>query len=94
MKALAKGLKLCLPDIVSDTQRSIHKEQTILDGNLVANELGDSRVKSGRKVFVLKLDIEKSYDHVDWGFMVWIMDQMGFGTKWRSWIECCTNIIA
>ena len=32
---------------------------------------------------VCKLDIEKAYDNVDWGFLQYIMERMGFGVKWR-----------
>lgn len=36
-----------------------------------------------------KLDIQKAYDHVNWSFLLIILGQMGFGSKWLKWIEFC-----
>jgi mannosylglycoprotein endo-beta-mannosidase len=35
----------------------------------------------------LKLDIAKAFDTVRWDFLMEVMQQMGFGNKWRSWIS-------
>ncbi|RVX03364.1 putative ribonuclease H protein [Vitis vinifera] len=51
----------------------------IMDTMLVANEAIDSIVKSNRGVILCKLDIEKAYDHVDWDFLLAMMEKMGLG---------------
>lgn len=36
-----------------------------------------------------KLDIEKAYDRVDWDFLSYMLRIMGFGSKWRRWMQEC-----
>lgn len=38
-----------------------------------------------------KVDFEKVLDSLNWSFLDSIMDQMGFCTKWRSWIKGCLH---
>ncbi|MCH95123.1 LINE-1 reverse transcriptase like, partial [Trifolium medium] len=45
--------------------------------------------KSGRSCLVLKVDFEKAYDSVDWGFLEYMLQRFGFGAKWIEWIKAC-----
>ena len=53
----------------------------ILDAVLIANEAIDSILKNNELGILCKLDIEKVYDHVDWSFLLIVMQKMGFGEK-------------
>ena len=41
----------------------------ILGAVLIINEMMDEKRRSGEEGVVFKIDFEKAYDHVDWGFL-------------------------
>ncbi|EOY19422.1 Uncharacterized protein TCM_044508 [Theobroma cacao] len=54
-----------------------------------ANEVIDILEKGQKGGFLFKVDFEKAYDSVDWGFLQFIMGKIGFARKWRKWIMGC-----
>ena len=48
------------------------KGQQILDFVLIASECIDSRLKTGIPRVLCKLDVEKAYNHVNWGFLMYM----------------------
>jgi hypothetical protein len=41
----------------------------------------------GTKGVTLKLDFEKAYDKVHWGFLIKCMSSRGFSDTWCRWVE-------
>ncbi|XP_071726765.1 uncharacterized mitochondrial protein AtMg01250-like [Rutidosis leptorrhynchoides] len=39
-----------------------------------------------RKSFVFKADFEKTFDSLNWQYLLTVLELKGFGVKWRSWI--------
>jgi len=37
----------------------------------------------------VKVDFEKTYDLVDWDFLMYMLDKLGFHKKWIHWIKAC-----
>ena len=64
----------------------------ITDAVLIANEATYSILKSNEGAILCKVDIEKVYDHVEWSFLLSVMEKMGFGEKWLRWIKWCLTI--
>ncbi|RVW51176.1 Tetratricopeptide repeat protein SKI3 [Vitis vinifera] len=64
---------------------------SVVDAVLIANEVVDEKRRSGEEGVVFKIDFEKAYDHVDWGFLDHVLQRKGFSQKWRSWIRGCLS---
>ena len=69
------------------------KGRQILDSFLIASECIDNRLKSGVPGVLCNLDVEKAYDHVSWGFLMYMLQRCGFSEKWRNWIMCCISTV-
>ncbi|GJU62417.1 RNA-directed DNA polymerase, eukaryota, reverse transcriptase zinc-binding domain protein [Tanacetum coccineum] len=50
-------------------------------GKILANRLS--------KIF--KVDFEKAFDSLKWDFLDLVMEKLGFGIKWLSWIKGCLH---
>jgi len=71
------------------------KDRQILDGVLIANEVVDEARKLKKKLMLFKVDFEKAYDPVDWGYLDAVMCEMTFPVLWRKWLkECVTTTTA
>ena len=81
-KVLANRLKSVMGEVISDSQQAFVQGRQILDAVLIANKTLDSRLKDNKSGFLLKMDIEKAFDHVKWDFLMEVMSKMGFGHRW------------
>lgn len=64
----------------------------IVDGVLFANEIVSYTKQKKAKLFCFKMDFEKAFDSVNWGFLRDVMVQMDFGNRWCKWISFCLTI--
>ncbi|RVX07383.1 putative ribonuclease H protein [Vitis vinifera] len=78
-------------EVISDSQHAFVHGRQILDVVLIANEALDSRLKDNIPGLLLKMDIEKAFDHVNWNFLMEVMSKMGFGHRWINWIKWCCS---
>uniref|UniRef100_A0A803QQM3 Reverse transcriptase domain-containing protein n=1 Tax=Cannabis sativa TaxID=3483 RepID=A0A803QQM3_CANSA len=90
-KTLATRLRGVLGETISETQSAFVEGRQILDSVLMANEAVEDYRSRGKKGIVLKIDFEKAYDRVDWGFLDLVMRKKGFGERWTKWIRGCVS---
>lgn len=96
-KLLANKLKTLLPKIISPTQSPYVPGCLITNNILVAYELMHylKKIRKRGSGFIsLKLDISKSYDHVEWSFLEEIMHRMGFTNSWINRIMMCVKSVS
>jgi hypothetical protein len=88
-KVLANRLRLVIGSVISESQTAFVKDRQILDGILIANEIVDEAKKSKKELLLFKVDFEKAYDSVDWGYLDAVMGRMDFPPLWRKWMKEC-----
>lgn len=61
----------------------------MMENILIANELVNDEKRKQREDLMFKVNFEKAYNSVDWKYLDFVMDRMGFRVKWRMWISGC-----
>jgi len=51
----------------------------------------DEARRCKKELLLFKVDFEKAYDSIDWGYLQEVMLKMGFPTLWRKWIKECVG---
>ncbi|XP_034707082.1 uncharacterized protein LOC117930550 [Vitis riparia] len=87
----ANKLKKVVGKVVSSAQNAFVEGRQILDAALIANEAINSLLKRNESGVLCKLDLEKAYDHINWNFLLFVVQSMGFGEKWTGWISWCIS---
>lgn len=67
--------------LISDFQGAFINDRQILDGVLISNECVDSRLKSKMPGVLCKVDMEKSFDNINWQAIFCILHKHDFGEK-------------
>ncbi|XP_026377838.1 uncharacterized protein LOC113272162 [Papaver somniferum] len=88
-KVLATRLKLVMDKLISPVQCAYIEGRQIIDGTLIANELVDSRLIFGNPGIMCKIDLEKDFERINWRYLEFVLQQMGFSKKWRDWLRFC-----
>jgi hypothetical protein len=73
--------------LISKTQTAFIPSRYILEGVVILHEiLHEMRIQQSQGV-ILKLDFEKAYDKVQWGFMFEVLRKKNFPSKWLDWMK-------
>lgn len=89
-KTLATKLKITLKETIVDNQMAFIESRQITDAILIANEVVDYWKVKKAKGFVPKLNIEKTFDTINWSFIDYMLEMKG-PLRWRRWVRACIN---
>lgn len=91
-KILSDRLKDSLVDIINENQSAFVPGRQISDNILLSQELMKNyHIDRGISRCAFKVDIQKAYDTVDWGFLSLILKSFGFHEKFVKWIMICVT---
>ena len=90
-KLLANRLALVLLHLIDERQTTFMKGRHILHGVMIANEVIAEAKSKNKPCMFFKVDFEKAYDSVSWGFLNYMMMRMDFCERWRKWIHGCLS---
>jgi hypothetical protein len=88
-KVLAGRLARVIGSLIPKSQSAFLEGRQLVEGVVVVNEVIDYAKKAGKECLILKVDFEKAYDSVDWGFLDYMLGRFGFCDKWRMWMKVC-----
>lgn len=83
---LAKRLKPILSSIISPEQTGLVEGRQILDGLVVTHEVIHSLKQKKQRGMMIKLDLSKAYDHLNWKYLKEIFRYFGFSNRWIDWV--------
>ena len=89
-KVIANRLKRILPRVVTENQSAFIKGRLLMENVLLASEL----VKDYHKEVisprcVMKIDISKAFDLVQWEFVLRSLEAIGVPARFIHWIKLC-----
>ena len=76
-----------LPSIISLEQGGFVPSKETSKGAIVAHETLHHIKENQIPTFVIKLDMMKVYDRVNWSFLIKVLEKFGFSKAWCKWIK-------
>jgi hypothetical protein len=86
-KCLTSRLEPVAGRIIHKSHTAFLKGRNIMNGILALHEILHETKKKRKVGVVLKLDFEKAYNKVHWGFLMHCLEIRGFSPIWCAWIK-------
>ncbi|KAK9146665.1 hypothetical protein Sjap_006568 [Stephania japonica] len=93
-KVLVRRLRHVVGSTVALEQGAFMEGHQLTYLVLIASESVEEYRHKKKAGFVLKLDLAKAYDHVDWLFLDYVLMKKGIGAIWRKWIYGCISSVS
>lgn len=93
-KMLTWRLAQIMPYIINENQGAFVKNRSIVDNVLISQEIiRHYNRKNASPRCLMKIDIKKAYDSVDWEFIAELLEGYKFPRKFSQWImECIQSV--
>lgn len=89
-KLLVSRLKHIMPTLISQNQSAFIKGRSIGDNIMLAQAIcKDYHVNRGVPRCLLKLDIQRAFDSMNWEFILETLHRMNFPARFINWISKC-----
>lgn len=82
-------MKSVIGDIIKDIHSAYMEGRCILDGPLMIKKICSLAKRIKKKILLFKVNFEKAFDSLNWEYLDFVLEQMGFGNNWHSWIYGC-----
>lgn len=93
-KVLVQRLRPLMEIFVYPNQTNFVPGRQITNNIIMVQEMLNKfhRSKSRQEMMMWKIDLEKSYDHINWEFLEDVLIEIGFLDLWRQPIMECVKI--
>nr|ABD33261.1 RNA-directed DNA polymerase (Reverse transcriptase) [Medicago truncatula] len=89
-KILTSRMQGVLNSVVSENQSAFVKGRVIFDNIILSHELVKSYSRKGISPrCMVKIDLQKAYNSVEWPFIKHLMLELGFSYKFVNWVMGC-----
>lgn len=89
-KIMANRMKGILPRLIAVNQSAFVKDRLLIENLLLATELvKDYHKDSVSSRCVVKIDISKAFNSVQWSFLLNTLSVMNFPERFIHWISLC-----
>ncbi|CAN1848719.1 LINE-1 reverse transcriptase homolog, partial [Linum perenne] len=96
-KILSSRLKEFIPTIVTEMQSAFSGDRAIQDNIIIVHEvLHNFKTRSkrgGNWNMLIKMDMKKAYDMVEWDCLDQTLRALGFNDVWCGWIRACVQTV-
>ena len=86
MKVLALRVAPAMDDLISNCQSAFIKKRCIQDNFLYVRNLARAYHRTNTPALLLKMDISKTFDSVSWEYVLEMLQQRDFPSRWRNWL--------
>jgi len=93
-KIIANRIKLILSDNISSEQFSFLHNRQVHETIVTAQEALHSIKLKNLKGAILKIDLSKAFDHINWLYIRMILTHLGFPIPFIQWIICCITSVS